>query len=163
MSDILKDLLKAYYDRIDAEKQDTLSYIRHHAIVAPPLPDLSLWYGELPVVLIQAGSVSLTPSCFEGAYRSNIKHYTIVLTGALEYFDDHAALVGNSIFNTHGAVDLANDIETLFDRESFGLSQTCTLTSITYNQISLSQVPQDGWIHTVDLVFDHLWMDRRLT
>jgi hypothetical protein len=162
MSDILKDLLQAYYNEIDALKGSHLSYLAHHEIVQPPL-SLSGWPGNLPLVLIQPGSVTLTPDCMAGTYRSDTKHYTIILSGFVEYYDENYGTMGKDALNYKGALDLAIDLEANFNRKTFGLSLACVLTSINFSKLSLPQFEETGgsWVHSCELTFDHLWEDKR--
>jgi len=164
MSDITKALLQAYYDRISAERQTTLSYLVHHEIVQPPLSLQSSWHGNLPCVLIQIGSVTFTPACFSGDYKSDIKHYSMSLSGFVEYYNENYGAMGKTALYK-GAIDLATGLEAIFNRETFDISQACLLQNISYSQLSLPQFAGAGvgnFVHSCVLTFDHVWIDNRL-
>jgi hypothetical protein len=165
VSDITKSLLQAYYDRLTIERLTTLSYLAHHEIVQPPLSSRSTWHSALPCVFIQIGNVALTPACFEGTYRSDLKRYQIVLSGFVEFYDENYGAMGKTTLYK-GTIDLATALETIFNRETFGLSQACLLQGISYTKISLPQfegaIDTGSFVHSCELTFEHLWMDNRL-
>jgi hypothetical protein len=167
VSDITKSLLQAYYDKITTERLTTLNYLVHHEIVQPPLSVRSSWHTALPCVLIQIGNVTLTPACLEGVYKADTKHYQVILSGFVEYYDENYGAMGKSSLNYKGAIDIATDLETIFNRQTFSLSQACLLQNISYSKMSLPQFMGDGdpgnFVHSCELTFDHLWMDLRLS
>lgn len=165
MSDITKLLLQAYYDRLTTARLTTLNYVMHHEIVQPPLSSPSSWHAALPCVFVQVGNVALTPACFEGTYKSDLKRYQIMLSGFVEYYDENYGAMGKTTLYK-GAIDLATDLETIFNRETFSLSQACLLQNISYSKLSLPQfegtTDTGSFVHSCELTFEHLWMDNRL-
>jgi hypothetical protein len=163
MSDILKSLLQAYWDAITVAKATTLSMVIHHEVSQAPLFLSSTWHAHLPAVLIQAESYTLTPDSFEGSYRSDLKVYTIKLSGYVEYYDENFGIAGATVPTVSSAVlDLAAALETVFNRQTFGLSQACVLTGVSFSSGLQTGTSEGTAILMCELTFAHTWIDRRL-
>jgi hypothetical protein len=165
MSDITSALLQAYYDRFTTEENGQLSYIRSHEIVQGALTSYTSQYGILPLALIEWGGHVLTPDSFEGSYRSDRKEYTITIYGFVEAYDENYGVMGNTPLDYKGTVNLSQDFETIFNRETFGISQACICTQNIPTTLALPYLLGDQqayWFYGVALTFKHLWIDRRV-
>lgn len=166
MSDITGVLLQAYYDKFTVERATRLSYLQSHEIVQGNLSAYTSQYGTIPMALIEWDGHTLTPACFENTYRSDKKEYTITLYGFVEAYDENYGVTGNADLGYKGIVNLSQDLETIFNRETFGLSQACLCTQNIPTTLALPNLLGDGqgyWFHGCQLTFKHLWIDRRLT
>jgi hypothetical protein len=165
MSDINKSLLQAYYDSITTYRASTLSYLTHHEIVQGPLAAFSSHYGTLPMVLIEWAGYSLEPDSMEGSCRSDRKVYTVNLYGLVEDYDENYGVVGNTVSGFVGTLDLTEDLETLYNRNTLSLSQGCVLTQVQPVTLALPYLLSDQqsyWFHGVQLTLEHDWIDRRI-
>ena len=167
MSDITKSLLQAYYDDIETEKSSTLSYLVHHEIVQQPLASFTSYHGNLPMILIEWGGNQMEPDSMEGSCRSDKKVYTINLYGLIEDYDENYGVVGNTTTGYTGTVDVGEDLETLYNRETFDLSQAAIMTQVVPVTLALPQLLADQpgayWFHGVQCTIEHDWIDRRLS
>ena len=74
-------------------------------------------------------------------------------------------MIGDDDLGYKGIVDVSQDLETIFNREDFGISQACVCTQNIPVTIALPNLMGDGqayWFHGVQLTFVHQWIDRRL-
>lgn len=157
MADILKDLLQAYYDDIAERMQpgQTFGYLEAHWIIRSPLlpiPELDP-ATPLPFLLIYPQPVRIERDVMGG--KSAQKIYPITLS-AFQYPDDTVGLMGDHILE--GAIDIANDLYTIYDYENFDLSILGLATSISYNPILHPALVE---AHQTHVTFEHLYKDRR--
>jgi hypothetical protein len=157
MSDILKPLLQACSDKLDVERQSRLSYIARHIVTLSPISLTAEWESPLPLIVVYPIGVSLTPDSFEGTYRSDRKIYSIGMAAYVESYDGVYGVIGGSPLNYKSILDVMIDIEAIFNRETFGLSQACVMTSASFSK----EVMGLG-INSCVMSFDHSWIDRRL-
>lgn len=157
MADQAKTLLLAYKTAITNAMAagEPLEYLQSVEIIDDPDTLPSDWAAPLPFVLIRWVSTDITPDSL-GAYRSNRKTYHIRLSALLEFYDDQESVIGNATAGTQGILDVAEDLEDLFDRNTLSTSTECLLTNV-----SSEQVPRFAGLHQVHLDFEHLYYDRR--
>jgi hypothetical protein len=161
MADILDDLLTAYKTDIASLQATTFSWVRMYAI--PGETDLTNWYGLLPLVLILPVSTILAPDSFEGSCRSDRKVYTILLSAILQAYDQSYGTKSPNVPDMVQAIQRGQTLETRYNRNTLSLSQSCVLTNITYGPPPIPGFTVDGqgWVHAVNLTFEHDWIDRR--
>jgi len=154
MSDPVKGLLEAYYDDIATRKAGGggLSYIHDHYIIQSPdvlPPD---WSAELPLILIYVSSpIQITPLCVPSLEDRKI--FDITLSILVESVGDPmVGFVGDDYYT--GVLTMAQDLEILYRRETFDLSDMCHATQIDYSQRSNLPFSHKG-IAQAHLTFQH--------
>lgn len=158
--DILKDLLTAYLASIPTQRAaGKLLYLRSWYVIQSPEsvpPDMST---ETPCLLIWPGVVNAEIDCLPAL--SDEKTYNINLTVLREGYDDETlGMFGNSY--TVGILDMAAELETIYRRETFGLSETVRCARIDYTQRRIPPFLGKG-INQAHLTFEHKHMDMRAT
>lgn len=158
MSDPVKSLLEAYYNDITSKMVagQALDYIHDHYIIQSPSllpPD---WSCELPLVLIYVSQpIPVEPHCVPSLMDRKFISITLSLL-AESVGDPMVGFVGDSYYT--GVLTMAQDIETLYRRETFSLSDECHTTQIDYSQNIALPFRHIG-IAQAHLTFQHDFMD----
>lgn len=156
--DILRSLLTAYLQDIPTQQTaGNLTYLKSWYVIQNPEllpPDLST---ETPCLLIWPGSTQLTLECLPAV--ADEKLYTITLSVIREGYDDETlGMFGNAY--TTGILEMAEDLESLYRRQTFNLSQFCRCARIDYLPRRVPPFLGQG-INQAHLTFEHRHMDVR--
>ena len=159
MADILKSLLAAYEADIIAKKATTLSYLRGvYIIQSPELFSLD-WPANLPCLLIYPQIVTVQAACLPSVYADR-KFYQIILTVLIDgSADPELGFLGDA-YRT-GIATIAQDLETLYRRETFNLSDLAYLIQIDYQPRRIPPIAGGLVLNQVHLTFRHDYLDLR--
>jgi hypothetical protein len=158
MSDILGALLTAYKEDIERrmEAGGELSYL-NACFLADPGAISQDWSTPVPFCLIFPTGESLAPHAI-GPARSDLRLYQITISLFQEFEDETLGIVGKPSVGIKGIIDMKEDFDALYARQTFALSMSCLLMGINYNRLNAPQVRN---LFQINLTFQHTWIDTR--
>lgn len=159
MADILEGLLQAYKSDALAQRTASLTWLDGVYII-PSLEQLpSDWSAVLPCLLIY-GNMEKSKPAYLPYQCADIKAYRVMLTILADGTNDPVMTFVGDAYLT-GISQMASDLETLYRRKTFDLSDTVFLQSRDY--IPRRIPPMDGWQNIIQahLTFVHDYMDMR--
>ena len=152
MSDILNDVMQAYKDRIETQRQPgmALDFLNSSAIIQSPsilLPDFSI---PLPTCLIYvaAEAIDYIYIC-TNAYE---KSFDVALTLIKEGLGAENGIVDN--YNEQGILSMGRDLENHFQEETFDLTDQVMISDVS--PLKLRMPPfLDTNVNMFTIVFQH--------
>lgn len=160
MSDVLKNLMNAYYTDVTERMQTggALEYIQAIYLLHPNDVQFLDWSSPAPFLLIYVNDFMPEPDS-QGCLRSDIKRYPITLSYFVEFPDENLGYLGEQSYDWKGVIDAYEDLFDLYNRNTFSnTSIECVCTNISFQR--LGGEPLAGY-HQCHITFQHTQIDRR--
>ena len=159
--DILEDLLQAYLSDLatEAGAGGDITWLKSWYSVRNPSVIPPTFQTRLPMILVYpSGDVPVEPDCLPG--KRDLKTYTITLSLFVETLgrDNAAFLWHNGSSYTNEVTTKIKTLESLYRRETFGLTAVCKTTSMSYITLAMPTY-QGREIDQGHITFEHLHQD----
>lgn len=163
MADIEQDILDAYYTSLGTQQAGTLSWM--HFFAFPGEVDIQDFEGLVPLVLVWAEGATLVDSCMCGpTLRQDTMKYRIKMAAIEAVYDTSYGTHSPNVPDRRIMSSRRNDLDVLYGRETFDLSDAATLEDYRYGIPTFPGYQTNGqtWIHAVELTIVHDYI-RQLT